>query len=103
MLPLITSPETTTVMEWINADEERHRHWREQAERSLARADMSGAIATLSARLCDEITVILEQQDQLSQKFIDTILVRINYYELAVSLLSDVDHSGYFDPQTIAA
>ena len=36
MLPLITSPETTTVMEWINADEERHRHWREQAERSLA-------------------------------------------------------------------
>ena len=64
---------------------------------------MSEAIATLSARLCDEITVILEQQDQLSQKFIETILVRINYYELAVSLLSDVDQSGYFDPQPIAA
>src|SRR4051794_36877456 len=103
MLPLITSPETTTVMEWINADEERHRHWREQAKRLLAQADMSEAIATLSARLCDEITANIEQQDQLAQRFIETILLRINYYELAVSLLSDVDNSGYFDPQPMAA
>ena len=31
MLPLITSLETIDVMEWINADEERRRCWRERA------------------------------------------------------------------------
>jgi len=103
MLPLITSPETITVMEWINADVERRRYWLERAKESLAQADMSGAIAILAAILCDEITASVAQQDLLAQRFMHTILMRINYYELAVSLLSDIDHSGYFDPQPMAA
>ena len=100
MLPLITSPETIAAMEWINADVERRRYWLERAKESLAQADMSGAIAAI---LCDEITANVAQQDLLAQRFMHTILMRINYYELAVSLLSDIDHSGYFDPQPMAA
>ena len=103
MLPLITSLETIDVMEWINADEERRRCWRERAESSLARSEMSGAVAHLAALLCDEITTNVAQQDLLAHRLVHTILMRINYYELAVSLLSEVDHSGYFEPQPIAA
>jgi len=100
---LLASPETIAVMDWINTDDQRSCYWRERAESSFARSEMSGAVAKLAAPLCDEITASVEQQDLLAQRLVHTILMRINYYELAVSLLSEVDDSGCFEPQPIAA
>ena len=62
MLPFITSPVTTAVMEWINADVQRRRCWLERAEQSLSQADRSAAIASLAASLCDEIKASVAQQ-----------------------------------------
>ena len=95
MLPFITSPVTTAVMEWINADVQRRRCWLERAEQSLSQADRSAAIASLAASLCDEITASVAQQDLIAQKLVHTILMGINYYELAISLLSDI---GFLAP-----
>ena len=55
-LPLITSPETIVVMEWLTSDVERYQYWSNQAEIVSLHYGMEVAPHQLSMLLSEQLT-----------------------------------------------
>ena len=97
MLPLITSHETITAMEWISADATRRQFWLERAK-EMAELGMERAVLCLSSLLNEHVAQELRCDDPLTTALNQSTLMRINFFELAVAFLSEVDDSRYFAP-----
>jgi len=85
-----TSAETTTVINWIEADEQRRHHWLTLAANALSRGDRTTAIPKISAALYDAVVESLPAVDGLAADLIPRSLLRVNFYEIAAALLREV-------------
>jgi hypothetical protein len=99
MLPLITSAETLTVMNWIAADEFRRASWVQRAE-SLKERGMERAVLDLASLLEHEVSREITWDDPLATALVQPTLTRINFFEIAVAFLAEVDDTEYFTRRT---
>ena len=101
-LPLITSPETIVVMEWLTSNLQRYQYWSEQAHQVVLQYGMESAPHRLATMLCEQMTKDLACAPDLGETLLKATFRRVNYFELAVGLLRPYDDSGCFDPQPLA-
>jgi hypothetical protein len=97
MLPLITSHETTTAMQWITTDPTRREFWLERAA-EMKEMGMERAILSLASLLNEHVAQELRCEEPLAAALVQSTLMRINFFEIAVAFLSEVDDSNYFAP-----
>jgi hypothetical protein len=97
MLPLITSHETTTAMEWITADALRRQFWLERAT-EMKDLGMERAVLCLASLLNEHVAQEIRCDEPLAAALVQSTLMRINFLELAVAFRSEVDDSHYFSP-----
>jgi hypothetical protein len=97
MLPLITSHETITAMEWITTDPRRRQFWLERAA-EMKDMGMERAVLSLASLLNEHVAQELRCDEPLAAALVQSTLMRINFFELSVSFLSEVDDSDYFSP-----
>jgi hypothetical protein len=95
MLPLITSAETLTVMNWIAADEWRRASWVKRAE-NLKERGMERAVLDLASLIEHEVSREITWDDPLAATLVQSTLSRINFFEIAVAFLAEVDDTEYF-------
>ena|SRR5690242_9515422 len=100
-LPLITSPETIAVMEWLTSDVERYRYWSEQARIVSLQYGMEVAPHQLSMLLSEQLTKDLALSGGLGEALMTATFKRVNYFELAMGLLLPQDNPGRFDEQLL--
>ncbi|HTS52785.1 MAG TPA: hypothetical protein VMH26_05890 [Burkholderiales bacterium] len=90
MLVDFTSAETTTVINWIESDEQRRHYWLALAASALTRNERTAAIPKISAALYEAVVETLPAVDGLAADFIPRSLLRVNFYEIAAALLREV-------------
>ena len=96
-LPLITSPETIVVMEWLTGDVERYQYWSKQAQIISLHYGMEVAPHQLSMLLSEQLTKNLALCGGLGETLLTATLKRVNYFELAMGLLLPHYNPGCFD------
>jgi hypothetical protein len=84
-----TSAETTTVVNWIEADEQRRHYWLALAASTLVRSERTAAIPKISAALYDAVVETLPAAEGLAGDLIPRLLLRVNFYEIAAALLAE--------------
>src|SRR5258706_7815080 len=89
MLMDFTSAETTAVMDWIEADEQRNQLWHELAQRALRSSGRSIAISKLSDALFDAVEQTLPHTEGLAGQLVPRVLTRVNFYEIAAALIRE--------------
>ena len=100
-LPLITSPETIVVMEWLTSDVERYQYWSNQAEIVSLHYGMEVAPHQLSMLLSEQLTKDLVLCGGLGETLLAATLKRVNYFELAMGLLLPHYNPSCFDEQLL--
>jgi hypothetical protein len=98
-LPLITSPETIVVMEWLTSDVERYQYWSEQAQIVSLHYGVEMAPHQLSMLLCEQLTNGLALCGGLGEALLTATFKRVNYFELAMGLLLPHYNPRCFDKQ----
>jgi hypothetical protein len=98
-LPLITSPETIVVMEWLTGDVERYQYWSKQAQIISLHYGMEVAPHQLSMLLSEQLTKNLALCGGLGETLLAATLKRVNYFELAMGLLLPHYNPSCFDEQ----
>ena len=89
MLMDFTSAETTAVMDWIEADEQRNQLWQELAQRALRSSGRTMAISKLSDALFDAVEQTLPHTEGLAGQLVPRVLTRVNFYEIAAALVRE--------------
>jgi hypothetical protein len=84
-----TSAETTTVVNWIEADEQRRHYWLAMAANALVRNERTVAIPKISAALYEAVAETLPTVEGLAADLIPRLLLRVNFYEIAAALLTE--------------
>jgi hypothetical protein len=84
-----TSGETTTVINWIEADEQRRHYWLALAASALVRNERTAAISKISAALYEAVAETLPAVEGLAADLIPRLLLRVNFYEIAAALLAE--------------
>jgi hypothetical protein len=84
-----TSAETTTVVNWIESDEQRRHYWLALAANALVRNERTAAIPKISAALYEAVVETLPTVDGLAGDLIPRLLLRVNFYEIAAALLTE--------------
>src|SRR3954464_1619245 len=87
MLMDFTSAETTAVMDWIEADEQRNQPWHELGQRALRSSGRTMAISKLSDALFDAVEQTLPHTEGLAGQLVPRVLTRVNFYEIAAALV----------------
>jgi len=100
-LPLITSPETIVVMEWLTGDVERYQYWSKQAQIISLHYGMEVAPHQLSMLLSEQLTKNLTLCGGLGETLLAATLKRVNYFELAMGLLLPHYNPSCFDEQLL--
>ena len=100
-LPLITSPETIVVMEWLTSDVERYQYWSKQAQIISLHYGMEVAPHQLSMLLSEQLTKNLTLCGGLGETLLAATLKRVNYFELAMGLLLPHYNPSCFDEQPL--
>ena len=100
-LPLITSPETIVVMEWLTGDVERYQYWSKQAQIISLHYGMEVAPHQLSMLLSEQLTKNLALCGGLGETLLAATLKRVNYFELAMGLLLPHYNPSCFDEQLL--
>jgi hypothetical protein len=90
-----TSAETTTVINWIESDEQRRQYWLTLAASALIRNERTAAIPKLSAALYEAVAETLPAVDGLAADLIPRSLLRVNFYEIAAALLREVSPESH--------
>ena len=98
MIVDFTSAETTTVVNWIESDEQRRHYWLALAASALVRNERTAAIPKISAALYDAVAETLPAVEGLAADLIPRLLLRVNFYEIAAALLAEAS-----DSQKVAA
>ena len=98
MIVDFTSAETTTVVNWIESDEQRRRYWLALAASALVRNERTAAIPKISAALYEAVVETLPAVEGLAGDLIPRLLLRVNFYEIAAALLAEAS-----DSQKVAA
>jgi hypothetical protein len=93
MIVDFTSAETTTVINWIESDEQRRRYWLALAASALVRNDRTAAIPKISAALYEAVVETLPTVEGLAGDLIPRLLLRVNFYEIAAALLAEASES----------
>jgi hypothetical protein len=88
-----TSAETTTVVNWIESDEQRRHYWLTLAANALVRNDRTAAIPKISAALYEAVVETLPAVEGLAGDLIPRLLLRVNFYEIAAALLTEASES----------
>jgi len=88
-----TSAETTTVVNWIESNEERRRYWLALAASALVRNERTAAIPKISAALYEAVVETLPTVEGLAGDLIPRLLLRVNFYEIAAALLAEASES----------
>ena len=88
-----TSAETTTVINWIESDEQRRRYWLALAASALVRNERTAAIPKVSAALYEAVVETLPTVEGLAGDLIPRLLLRVNFYEIAAALLAEASES----------
>src|SRR5690242_1644023 len=86
-LPLITSPETIVVMEWLTSDVQRYQYWSKQAKMVSLHYGIEVAPHQLSMQLSEQLTKDLALCGGLGEALLTATFKRVNYFELAMGLL----------------
>ena len=89
MIVDFTSAETTTVVNWIESDEQRRHYWLALAANALVRNERTAAIPKISAALYEAVVETLPSVDGLAGDLIPRLLLRVNFYEIAAALLTE--------------
>lgn len=89
MIVDFTSAETTTVINWIESDEQRRRYWLALAANALVRNERTSAIPKISAALYEAVAETLPAAEGLAADLIPRLLLRVNFYEIAAALLTE--------------
>jgi hypothetical protein len=84
-----TSAETTTVVNWIESDEQRRSYWLAMAANALVRNERTAAIPKISAALYEAVVETLPTVEGLAGDLIPRLLLRVNFYEIAAALLAE--------------
>jgi hypothetical protein len=93
MIVDFTSAETTTVVNWIESDEQRRRYWLALAASALVRNERTAAIPKISAALYEAVVETLPAVEGLAGDLIPRLLLRVNFYEIAAALLAEASES----------
>ena len=93
MIVDFTSAETTTVVNWIESNEERRRYWLALAASALVRNERTAAIPKISAALYEAVVETLPTVEGLAGDLIPRLLLRVNFYEIAAALLAEASES----------
>jgi hypothetical protein len=93
MIVDFTSAETTTVINWIESDEQRRRYWLALAASALVRNERTAAIPKISAALYEAVVETLPTVEGLAGDLIPRLLLRVNFYEIAAALLAEASES----------
>ena len=93
MIVDFTSAETTTVINWIESNEERRRYWLALAASALVRNERTAAIPKISAALYEAVVETLPRVEGLAGDLIPRLLLRVNFYEIAAALLAEASES----------
>jgi hypothetical protein len=93
MIVDFTSAETTTVINWIESDEQRRRYWLALAASALVRNERTAAIPKISAALYEAVVETLPAVEGLAGDLIPRLLLRVNFYEIAAALLAEASES----------
>jgi hypothetical protein len=88
-----TSAETTTVINWIESDEQRRRYWLALASNALVRNERTAAIPKISAALYEAVVETLPAVEGLAGDLIPRLLLRVNFYEIAAALVAEASES----------
>jgi hypothetical protein len=88
-----TSAETTTVVNWIESDEQRRRYWLALAASALVRNERTAAIPKISAALYEAVVETLPAVEGLAGDLIPRLLLRVNFYEIAAALVAEASES----------
>jgi hypothetical protein len=88
-----TSAETTTVVNWIESDEQRRRYWLALAASALVRNERTAAIPKISAALYEAVVETLPAVEGLAGDLIPRLLLRVNFYEIAAALIAEASES----------
>jgi hypothetical protein len=88
-----TSAETTTVINWIESDEQRRRYWLTLAASALVRNERTAAIPKISAALYEAVVETLPAVEGLAGDLIPRLLLRVNFYEIAAALIAEASES----------
>ena len=89
MIVDFTSAETTTVVNWIESDEQRRHYWLALAASALVRNERTAAISKISAALYEAVAETLPAVEGLAADLIPRLLLRVNFYEIAAALLAE--------------
>ena len=93
MIVDFTSAETTTVVNWIESDEQRRSYWLAMAANALVRNERTAAIPKISAALYEAVVETLPTVEGLAGDLIPRLLLRVNFYEIAAALLAEAAES----------
>ncbi len=93
MIVDFTSAETTTVVNWIESDEQRRRYWVGLAASALVRNERTAAIPKISAALYEAVVETLPAVEGLAGDLIPRLLLRVNFYEIAAALIAEASES----------
>lgn len=93
MIVDFTSAETTTVVNWIESDEQRRRYWLALAASALVRNERTAAIPKISAALYEAVVETLPAVEGLAGDLIPRLLLRVNFYEIAAALIAEASES----------
>ena len=93
MIVDFTSAETTTVINWIESDEQRHRYWLALASNTLVRNERTAAIPKISAALYEAVVEALPAVEGLAGDLIPRLLLRVNFYEIAAALVAEASEA----------
>ena len=93
MIVDFTSAETTTVINWIESDEQRRRYWLALAASALVRNERTAAIPKISAALYEAVVETLPAVEGLAGDLIPRLLLRVNFYEIAAALVAEASES----------
>ncbi len=88
-----TSAETTTVVNWIESDEQRRHYWLALAASALVRNERTAAIPKISAALYEAVVETLPAVEGLAGDLIPRLLLRVNFYEIAAALVAEASES----------
>jgi len=88
-----TSAETTTVINWIESDEQRRHYWLALASNALVRNERTAAIPKISAALYEAVVETLPAVEGLAGDLIPRLLLRVNFYEIAAALVAEASES----------
>ena len=97
----LSNRETFVVMSWLENDPERRARLRANAEK-LRPGGIEHAIPRMSKIIADELDLELPELEGVAREMLRSGLMRVNFIELAVAVLTDAEVEFAGKPITFA-